>query len=67
MPGLRHRHRLPAQQPHQEAAAVTARRVTLLLLAAFLLIGTAGQAQAAGYRYWSFWDRDGAGWVYATQ
>ncbi|KOT97471.1 hypothetical protein ADL07_21640 [Streptomyces sp. NRRL F-4707] len=39
----------------------------MLLLAAFLLIGTAGQAQAAGYRYWSFWDRDGAGWVYATQ
>ncbi|MGN3957031.1 SCO2322 family protein [Streptomyces sp. WAC8370] len=46
---------------------MNARRVALLLLAAFLLIGTAGQAQAAGYRYWSFWDRDGAGWVYATQ
>nr|WP_167307594.1 SCO2322 family protein [Streptomyces tendae] len=36
-------------------------------MAAFLLIGTAGQAQAAGYRYWSFWDRDGGKWVYATQ
>ncbi|WP_031044531.1 SCO2322 family protein [Streptomyces sp. NRRL F-5650] len=46
---------------------MTARRVALLLLAAFLLVGTAGQAQAAGYRYWSFWDRDGATWVYATQ
>ncbi|MBU8549466.1 SCO2322 family protein [Streptomyces rochei] len=43
------------------------RRVVLLLLAAFALIGTAGQAQAAGYRYWSFWDRDGGTWVYATQ
>ncbi|MGX1253067.1 hypothetical protein RKD48_005578 [Streptomyces ambofaciens] len=43
------------------------RRVVLFLLAAFLLIGTAGQAQAAGYRYWSFWDRDGGKWVYATQ
>ncbi|CAM5368391.1 Secreted protein OS=Streptomyces tendae OX=1932 GN=GUR47_10855 PE=4 SV=1 [Streptomyces tendae] len=43
------------------------RRVVLLFLAAFLLIGTAGQAQAAGYRYWSFWDRDGGAWVYATQ
>ncbi|MFG3245612.1 SCO2322 family protein [Streptomyces sp. NPDC048187] len=43
------------------------RRVVLLLLAAVLLIGTAGQAQAAGYRYWSFWDRDGGTWVYATQ
>ncbi|MFI7392017.1 SCO2322 family protein [Streptomyces tendae] len=43
------------------------RRVVLFLLSAFLLIGTAGQAQAAGYRYWSFWDRDGGTWVYATQ
>ncbi|WP_274595132.1 SCO2322 family protein, partial [Streptomyces sp. E2N166] len=43
------------------------RRVVLLFLAAFLLIGSAGQAQAAGYRYWSFWDRDGDRWVYATQ
>ncbi|ANB06160.1 hypothetical protein SAM40697_2200 [Streptomyces ambofaciens] len=43
------------------------RRVVLLFLAAFLLIGGAGQAQAAGYRYWSFWDRDGDRWVYATQ
>ncbi|MFJ8190558.1 SCO2322 family protein [Streptomyces sp. NPDC096094] len=42
-------------------------RVVLLFLAAFLLIGTAGQAQAAGYRYWSFWDHDGDRWVYATQ
>ncbi|MFB6553119.1 SCO2322 family protein [Streptomyces sp. NPDC056405] len=42
-------------------------RVVPVLLAAFLLIGSAGQAQAAGYRYWSFWDRDGDRWVYATQ
>ncbi|MEF9525436.1 SCO2322 family protein [Streptomyces sp. RB13] len=46
---------------------MTPRRIVPLLLAAFLLIGTAGQAQAAGYRYWSFWDRDGAKWVYGTQ
>ncbi|GAA2570534.1 MULTISPECIES: SCO2322 family protein [Streptomyces] len=43
------------------------RRVVLLFLAAFLLIGTVGQAQAAGYRYWSFWDHEGDHWVYATQ
>ena len=43
------------------------RRVALLVLAAFVLIATAGQAQAAGYRYWSFWDRDGDQWAYATQ
>ncbi|MFD8428190.1 SCO2322 family protein [Streptomyces coelicoflavus] len=46
---------------------MTRRRLVLLFLAAFLLIGSAGQAQAAGYRYWSFWDRDGGKWVYATQ
>ncbi|MGI5425469.1 SCO2322 family protein [Streptomyces sp. CA-179760] len=49
------------------------RRAVLLLLATLLLsVGAgagagAGAAQAAGYRYWSFWDRDGDRWVYATQ
>ncbi|MFI8945554.1 SCO2322 family protein [Streptomyces sp. NPDC053750] len=43
------------------------RRVVLFFLAAFLLIGSAGQAQATGYRYWSFWERDGDHWTYATQ
>ncbi|MEV6651067.1 SCO2322 family protein [Streptomyces sp. NPDC051219] len=43
-------------------------------IAAFVLaLGTlvtvlgAGPAQAAGYRYWSFWDRDGVAWKYAAQ
>ncbi|MER7188249.1 SCO2322 family protein, partial [Streptomyces hyaluromycini] len=27
----------------------------------------AGPAAATGYRYWSFWERDGARWTYATQ
>ncbi|WP_461071226.1 SCO2322 family protein [Streptomyces pseudoechinosporeus] len=31
------------------------------------MLGSSGQAHAAGYRYWSFWDRDGDTWVYATQ
>ncbi|MEU3658746.1 SCO2322 family protein [Streptomyces sp. NPDC032940] len=43
------------------------RRLALLLLAALVLVAGAGQAQAAGYRYWSFWDRDGDQWTYATQ
>ncbi|MFG3548423.1 SCO2322 family protein [Streptomyces sp. NPDC047725] len=43
------------------------RRLAPLLLAALVLIAGAGQAQAAGYRYWSFWDRDGDHWTYATQ
>ncbi|MFJ2262718.1 SCO2322 family protein [Streptomyces sp. NPDC087844] len=52
---------------------MTRRRPALpALLALGLLLavlGTAGQAQAVGYRYWSFWDRDAAAgtWVYATQ
>ncbi|MGA5145863.1 SCO2322 family protein [Streptomyces griseoincarnatus] len=43
------------------------RRLTVLFLAALLpLLAGAGQAQAAGYRYWSFWERDGSVWTYAT-
>ncbi|MFH9179174.1 SCO2322 family protein [Streptomyces albogriseolus] len=43
------------------------RRTTVLFLAALLpLLAGAGQAQAAGYRYWSFWERDGSAWTYAT-
>ncbi|MFI1409158.1 SCO2322 family protein [Streptomyces sp. NPDC020707] len=43
-------------------------RALLVLGLLLAVVGTAGQAQAVGYRYWSFWDRDAAGtWVYATQ
>jgi hypothetical protein len=45
---------------------VTRRRAAVLLLAV-LLLGNAAQARAAGYRYWSFWDRTGGHWTYATQ
>ncbi|MEU2338334.1 SCO2322 family protein [Streptomyces sp. NPDC006654] len=46
-----------------------ARRAAPLLLAVLLLAawGSAGRAAAAGYRYWSFWERDGGRWTYATQ
>ncbi|WP_180686362.1 SCO2322 family protein [Streptomyces gossypiisoli] len=43
------------------------RRIAALLLAALFLLLNTGQAQAAGYRYWSFWERDGEAWMYATQ
>lgn len=49
---------------------MTRRRAATLLpaLVALLLVGlVAGHAQAAGYRYWSFWERDGDRWAYATQ
>ena len=38
----------------------------LLLTLVALAAGT-GSAQAAGYRYWSFWDLTGDNWTYATQ
>lgn len=37
-----------------------------LLAASAVLLG-AGSAQAAGYRYWSFWEGSGTSWAYATQ
>lgn len=43
------------------------------LLALVLALGTAltvlgaGPAQAAGYRYWSFWQSSGGTWTYATE
>ncbi|MFI1100146.1 SCO2322 family protein [Streptomyces melanogenes] len=42
--------------------------VTGLALALTLGAGAvAVPAQASGYRYWSFWDRQGTTWTYATQ
>lgn len=44
------------------------RRATVLFLAALLpVLAGAGQAQAVGYRYWSFWERNATAWTYATQ
>ncbi|MFD3970553.1 SCO2322 family protein [Streptomyces cyaneofuscatus] len=40
--------------------------LAVLLAASGVLFG-AGGAQAAGYRYWSFWEADGKNWAYATQ
>ncbi|MFF3174970.1 SCO2322 family protein [Streptomyces sp. NPDC057900] len=45
------------------------RATTLLVVLGAVLsvfLGT-GTAQAAGYRYWSFWEGSGSGWAYATQ
>ncbi|MFJ3701886.1 MULTISPECIES: SCO2322 family protein [Streptomyces] len=44
------------------------RATLLLVVAALLALLGAGNAYAAGYRYWSFWEGDGGkGWTYATQ
>ncbi|WP_308404368.1 SCO2322 family protein [Streptomyces sp. ATCC 21386] len=41
--------------------------VLVSLGALLLLLGSSGPAHAAAYRYWSFWERDGSKWAYATQ
>ncbi|MEU9914817.1 SCO2322 family protein [Streptomyces sp. NPDC051001] len=43
------------------------RALAPLLAALVLLTGATQTAHAAGYRYWSFWDRTGTTWAYATQ
>lgn len=44
-----------------------ARAAALLVVGAVLAVLGAGTAQAAGYRYWSFWEGSASGWSYATQ
>ena len=39
----------------------------VLALGAALTVLGAGPAQAAGYRYWSFWQSSGETWTYATE
>lgn len=41
--------------------------LALFLTALLLTLAANSPAQAAGYRYWSFWDRTGTHWTYATQ
>ncbi|MCN9243586.1 SCO2322 family protein [Streptomyces sp. RY43-2] len=43
------------------------RRAATALALALLVLFTGGQAHATGYRYWSFWERQGEAWTYATQ
>ncbi|PKW07532.1 hypothetical protein SAMN05428944_5398 [Streptomyces sp. 1222.5] len=43
------------------------RRAATLLVAALVLLLPATAAHATGYRYWSFWERSGGHWTYATQ
>ncbi|MFE5482348.1 SCO2322 family protein [Streptomyces sp. NPDC056527] len=53
-----------AGDPGRRAARVVAGAATGVVLT----LAVAAPAQAAGYRYWSFWESDGGGkWTYATQ
>ncbi|MFD0421575.1 SCO2322 family protein [Streptomyces parvus] len=55
--------------PVRAAARLRTPLVALLaaLVAASAVLLGAGSAQAAGYRYWSFWEGNGKNWEYATQ
>ncbi|WP_443032463.1 SCO2322 family protein [Streptomyces sp. DH18] len=63
--------RPPAAARLRNPAVARLRNPLVALLAALVaasavLLG-AGSAEAAGYRYWSFWDGNGKNWEYATQ
>ncbi|WFB09804.1 hypothetical protein LRS74_24210 [Streptomyces sp. LX-29] len=55
----------------RRAAAPRAVRLGALLGAPLglllLVVGAAAPAHAQGYRYWSFWQREGGSWTYATE
>ncbi|WP_262986032.1 SCO2322 family protein, partial [Streptomyces sp. CBMA123] len=54
----------PARRPARRALAA----VLLPLVGALVLLAAAAPAQAAGYRYWSFWHgADGGAWTYQQQ
>ncbi|MGW0859540.1 SCO2322 family protein [Streptomyces sp. NPDC002690] len=57
------RDRAPRRSRVRRAVALA----LLTALAAALSLCVAGTAEAAGYRYWSFWEGDGSRWTYATQ
>ncbi|MFH8803448.1 SCO2322 family protein [Streptomyces sp. NPDC017936] len=46
---------------------MTRRLAALALAALFLVLAGPAPARAAGYRYWSFWERQGDRWIYATE
>ncbi|MFE9094204.1 SCO2322 family protein [Streptomyces sp. NPDC007264] len=43
------------------------RRGATAAVVALLVLLAGGPAHAVGYRYWSFWERQGQAWTYATQ
>ncbi|MFE4366836.1 SCO2322 family protein [Streptomyces sp. NPDC056835] len=49
------------------ASALIRTFACLVVVALGAVVAGAGTSQAAGYRYWSFWESDGATWTYATQ
>ncbi|WP_217225360.1 SCO2322 family protein [Streptomyces anulatus] len=55
----------PSQAPARLRVPLVALLAALAAASAVLL--GAGSAEAAGYRYWSFWDGNGKNWEYATQ
>lgn len=63
--------RNPVRAPLRSPVVARLRTPFVALLAALITAATvllgAGSAEAAGYRYWSFWEGNGKNWEYATQ
>ncbi|WKX70089.1 SCO2322 family protein [Streptomyces sp. XD-27] len=57
-----------ARRPYgRDAPARPVALVSSLCAGLLLVVLGAAPAHAQGYRYWSFWERDGDAWTYATQ
>ncbi|MFJ8232478.1 SCO2322 family protein [Streptomyces sp. NPDC094448] len=58
-----------AAGPRRRSAAVAriGALVLVLVAGAVGVLGAAAPAQAAGYRYWSYWQASGTTWTYATE
>ncbi|MFE0426468.1 SCO2322 family protein [Streptomyces sp. NPDC058953] len=52
---------------HATARATLVGLVLAVVAAGAGVLGAAAPAQAAGYRYWSYWQADGTAWTYATE
>lgn len=61
------RTQVPARLPVPARLRNHAALLLAALVAASAVLLGAGSAEAAGYRYWSFWEGNGKNWEYATQ
>lgn len=61
-----HRGHLPVGRASAPSVLSVPSVLSAAVLALLLVLSGAGQAGATGYRYWSFWERDGSQWTYAS-
>ncbi|MFH8367492.1 SCO2322 family protein [Streptomyces sp. NPDC018031] len=57
----------PRARPSAVPGTAISGAVAALAAGALIALGATPAAAADGYRYWSYWERDGGRWTYATQ